>query len=240
MTAPLRHKTGPNWQHPDASVLEGERLIKSVYEAIRKSPKWEETLFFLTYDENGGFYDHVPPPSKGVPAPGGQGCVDCDDGYAFDSLGVRVPTIAISPWIAKGHVESDGVGPSDTSVYESTSLMATVNELLDVKALPLGERMAWASTFTHLITDTYRDDCITDLPELPEPVHNIAEIQRGKAINEHMLASLLMFCNLNYPQEFQAGSLCPAAVAADAAKSQGDASDWMEREQKAFFSKIQK
>jgi phospholipase C len=54
----------PSWQHPDASVLEGEKLIKQVYEAIRSSPVWEETLFIITYDEHGGFYDHVNPPGK--------------------------------------------------------------------------------------------------------------------------------------------------------------------------------
>lgn len=59
----------PTWQHPDASVLEGERLIKKIYEAIRAGPKWDETLFIITYDEHGGFYDHVVPPFEGVPAP---------------------------------------------------------------------------------------------------------------------------------------------------------------------------
>jgi phospholipase C len=48
----------PTWQHPDASVMEGERLIKNVYEALRASPMWSETAFIITYDEHGGFYDH--------------------------------------------------------------------------------------------------------------------------------------------------------------------------------------
>ena len=45
-----------NHQHPVASVLEGERLMKNVYEALRNGPKWNSTLFVLTYDEHGGFY----------------------------------------------------------------------------------------------------------------------------------------------------------------------------------------
>lgn len=45
----------PTWQHPDASVMEGERLIKEIYEALRAGPKWEETLFLITYDEHGGY-----------------------------------------------------------------------------------------------------------------------------------------------------------------------------------------
>lgn len=48
----------------------GEKLIKKVYEALRASPQWEETLFLITYDEHGGFYDHVAPPDQGVPGDG--------------------------------------------------------------------------------------------------------------------------------------------------------------------------
>jgi phospholipase C len=50
--------------------LSGEKLIKKVYEALRASPQWEETLFLITYDEHGGFYDHVAPPDQGVPGDG--------------------------------------------------------------------------------------------------------------------------------------------------------------------------
>jgi len=45
--------------------------MKNVYEALRNGPSWNETLFIITYDEHGGFYDHVSPPSEGVPNPDG-------------------------------------------------------------------------------------------------------------------------------------------------------------------------
>jgi phospholipase C len=93
----------PTWQHPDASVLEGERLIKQVYEALRAGPGWGRTLFLVTYDEHGGFYDHVAPPARGVPSPDG---IPAPNGFAFDRLGVRVPTLAISPWIEAGTVRT--------------------------------------------------------------------------------------------------------------------------------------
>ena len=96
----------PTWQHPDASVREGERLIKQVYEAIRAGPKWEETLFLITYDEHGGFYDHVTPPFEGVPVPDSN---IASNGFKFDQLGVRIPTIAISPWIPRGTIVSDAL-----------------------------------------------------------------------------------------------------------------------------------
>ncbi|GAV91803.1 Phosphoesterase domain-containing protein, partial [Cephalotus follicularis] len=87
--------------HPSHDISEGQNLVKEVYEALRASPQWKEILFLVVYDEHGGFYDHVPPPKIGVPSP--------DDiigpapyNYKFDSLGVRVPAILISPWIERG------------------------------------------------------------------------------------------------------------------------------------------
>jgi phospholipase C len=44
--------------------------LQDIYEALRASPAWKDTLFVITYDEHGGFFDHVPPPSEGVPPPG--------------------------------------------------------------------------------------------------------------------------------------------------------------------------
>jgi phospholipase C len=138
-----------DWQHPDASVLEGERLLKQVYEALRAGPKWEETLFLITYDEHGGFYDHVAPPNKGIP---GNGDV-ASNGFKFDQLGVRVPTIAISPWIKKGSVVHDalkGEKPTATSQFDHTSILATVNKILGLDTegvAPLTDRMGWANTF---------------------------------------------------------------------------------------------
>lgn len=49
-------------QHPDHSVIEGEAYMKELYEHIRASKTWNETLFIITYDEHGGFFDHFPPP----------------------------------------------------------------------------------------------------------------------------------------------------------------------------------
>ena len=45
--------------------------MKNVYEALRNGPRWNKTLLLITYDEHGGFYDHVPPPQVGVPNPDG-------------------------------------------------------------------------------------------------------------------------------------------------------------------------
>ncbi len=77
----------------------GELLIKRLYNAVRNSPQWNQTLFIITFDEHGGFYDHVPPPMN-VPNPDGLYATD-PVLFRFDRLGVRVPTLMVSPWINK-------------------------------------------------------------------------------------------------------------------------------------------
>jgi phospholipase C len=85
----------------------GERFLASIVHALMRAPTWHRTALFLTYDEHGGYYDHVPPPravkpdniapiqSPGEPplSPGG-----------FNRYGFRVPTMVISPWARPGYV----------------------------------------------------------------------------------------------------------------------------------------
>lgn len=87
--------------HPSHDVSNGQRLVKEVYEALRSSPQWNESLLIVTYDEHGGFYDHVQTPCVGVPSPDGIKGPE-PSFFEFDRLGVRIPTIMVSPWIKKG------------------------------------------------------------------------------------------------------------------------------------------
>ncbi|KAG5629020.1 hypothetical protein H5410_000737 [Solanum commersonii] len=114
-----------NDDHPSHDVYQGQMFVKEVYETLRASPQWNQTLFVITYDEHGGFFDHVPTPVTGVPSPDGIVGPDPFD-FKFDRLGVRVPTIMISPWIEKGTVVHGPNGsPFPTSEYEHSSIPAT-------------------------------------------------------------------------------------------------------------------
>jgi len=96
-----------NDNHPgNADLRNGEVLLKRIYETLRNSPSWGTSLLIITYDENGGYYDHVPPP-KDVPNPDGK--VSTDPPFDFTRLGVRVPTIMVSPWIDRGVVVQMGL-----------------------------------------------------------------------------------------------------------------------------------
>ena len=54
---------GANDDHPDHDITLGQALIASIYEALAQSPQWKSSLLVITYDEHGGFFDHVPPPT---------------------------------------------------------------------------------------------------------------------------------------------------------------------------------
>ena len=150
--------------HPPSTITDGEAFIKSVYESLRASPNWNDTLFLLTFDEHGGFADHVPPPVN-VPAgdiltysekaPDGKNIT-----FDFKRLGIRVPTLLISPWVGKGVVEHKGRNAGGE--YTHTSLAAWMAKLWGLDNLT--PRTAYSATFEHLITDEFRDDTPRTLP----------------------------------------------------------------------------
>ncbi|KAM7512244.1 hypothetical protein LguiB_011119 [Lonicera macranthoides] len=154
-----------NDDHPSHDVFEGQKLVKEVYEALRASPQWNEILFIITYDEHGGFYDHVPTPVTAVPSPDGIMGPEPYN-FQFDRLGVRVPAIFISPWIERKTVLHGASGPYPTSEYEHSSIPATVKKIFNLPHF-LTKRDAWAATFEGIIVTrkTPRTDCPVTLPE---------------------------------------------------------------------------
>ncbi|KAA8544625.1 hypothetical protein F0562_022637 [Nyssa sinensis] len=157
-----------NDDHPSHDVYQGQMFVKEVYETLRAGPQWNETLLVITYDEHGGFYDHVATPVSGVPSP--DGIVGPEPFlFRFDRLGVRVPTIMVSPWIEKGIVVHGPKGsPFATSEYEHSSIPATVKKIFNLSSPFLTKRDAWAGTFQGILS---RTEPRTDCPEqLPTPV----------------------------------------------------------------------
>jgi len=95
-----------NDDHPPSDVRAGQALVLETYEALVNSPNWEDTVLIVTYDEHGGFYDHVIPP----PVPDG-------DPGKYATLGVRVPALVIGPRVKQGACHQ---------VFDHTSLIATI------------------------------------------------------------------------------------------------------------------
>ena len=99
-------------QHPgDADLLAGDRHIAEVIARIRASTLWAKTAIIVTYDENGGFWDHVAPPKGDRWGPG-----------------TRIPTIIVSPWAKKGYV--------DSTPYDTTSILKFITRRFGLEPLP--------------------------------------------------------------------------------------------------------
>ncbi len=97
-------------EHPDASPAAGEWFTARLIAALTANPKvWAKTVFILNYDENDGFFDHVPPPVPAVGSAAGKSTVSTK-GEDFHGepvgLGPRVPMIVVSPWTKGGFVNS--------------------------------------------------------------------------------------------------------------------------------------
>ena len=116
---------GANDDHPDHDITLGQALIASIYAALAQSPQWNRCLFIITYDEHGGFYDHVPPPET------------VDELEEFKQLGFRVPSVIIGPYVRRGCVESTqlehvSVIKTLTVRWDLPSLNARVDATADV------------------------------------------------------------------------------------------------------------
>lgn len=138
---------GANDDHPDHHVHLGQALIASVYEALAQSPQWGRCLFILTYDEHGGFFDHVTPPA----AP--------DEESDFQQLGFRVPTIVAGPFVRRGCAVS--------TVFDHTSILKTIAVRWGLPNLT--ERMAAANDMSSCIDPATlgRPNPPVQLPEVP-------------------------------------------------------------------------
>lgn len=125
-----------NSQHPPNSIELGEALIKTVYEALRNSLIWGESMLIVTYDEHGGFFDHVtPPPAKRIPA--GSPPKDIEGisyGFMFDQYGLRVPAIVISPLCPQNLI--------DHRQFEHSSIPATIEQLFNLRPLTVRDSNA--------------------------------------------------------------------------------------------------
>jgi phospholipase C len=105
--------------HPPHSLGLGEALVASIVRAVQESPQWKRSLIIVTFDEYGGFYDHVIPPTTVDPRP------------EFRQLGFRVPSILIGPHVRRGEIVS--------TTFEHVSIAATLRARFGIESL--GPRM---------------------------------------------------------------------------------------------------
>jgi phospholipase C len=131
---------------PPSDIAAGQHFVGRVVDAVIHGPLWNKTLLIITYDEHGGFFDHVNPP-KAI-------AVSAD----IDSYGVRVPAFVVSPWVDRGKV-------SDI-VFDHTSIAKTIaRRFMSENPPDMGERMTGANDVSMVLSSTMR----TDTPSIPVP-----------------------------------------------------------------------
>ena len=180
---PRHQQPGSNSQHPNnnraaaaddgsADFTRAEQLVADVYEALRANPDlFAKTVLVLTYDEHGGFFDHVAPPETVAPsrhAPRPTRTMRLvswfleRDPHSFDftRLGLRVPALLISPWADAGAV--------DDTLYDHTSVARTLRSLFAPSSAPLSEREEQAHSFLPTLRRRDRPRPPEDLPDLSD------------------------------------------------------------------------
>jgi phospholipase C len=97
-------------EHPPIDIHFGQTEMRSIISALIESSSWSSSVFFLTYDEGGGFFDHVPPPQV--------------DDYG---LGMRVPMLVVSPWARRGYISGQ--------LYEHASMLKFIERRFSLPTL---------------------------------------------------------------------------------------------------------
>jgi phospholipase C len=206
-----RYDTGNNYldgnsMHPLNDIRKGEALVKRIYEGLRNSEYWIDTMLVVTFDEHGGFYDHQSPPAT---TPPGDEVKYANPLYSFefDRLGVRVPAIVVSAYTSKGTII--GFNPNDPStVFDHSSVLATVEKLFGLK--PLTKRDASANTLEIAINQANPRLSPADaLVNLPKPAGDVAvttpadpnqvfaaDPRAPLSVNQRAMAALALACEL--------------------------------------------
>jgi len=158
-----------NDDHPPSDVSLGQALVLKIYDALASSRLWKKTLFVITYDEHGGFFDHVPPP---LDPPD-------DDPKTFNRYGVRVPAIVVSPFVGRRSFSHE--------VFDHTSIIKTIllrfarqgNTIPD-----MGKRVTNAQHLGVLLTEGAARPAET--PELYRPLAAKIDANRKDATHEQL------------------------------------------------------
>jgi phospholipase C len=150
-------------EHPNSSPAAGEWFTSQVLDTLTSNPEvWSKTVVFLVYDENGGFFDHVVPPTPPPGTPGEEltsSAAHVEGGGVAGpiGLGFRVPMTVISPWSRGGYVNSE--------TFDHTSLLRFLEARFDVKVPNL---TTWRRSVVGDLTSTLGFSSPNDgSPQLP-------------------------------------------------------------------------
>src|SRR5206468_1777219 len=178
---PAMHHAPQNDDHPVADMLDGQHFLKDIYDALRSNEAlWLKTLLIISYDEHGGFYDHVVPPIAEVRSlptltgsTGSLAAVSSFKGAMMIPYGLRVPAFVVSPWVPPGK------GPDIT--LDHCSILKTILARFCGRQKPfLSDRVNASHTFDSFLTqaeprlrEVPASPTLPSLPDRGPPHHRI-------------------------------------------------------------------
>lgn len=153
--------SGPS-EHPPSSVLSGQRFVRTLIQRLMQSEYWEKAAFIWTYDDWGGWYDHVPPPK-----------VD-EYGYGF-----RVPALLVSAYAKQGHI--------DSTLMDYTSILKFVTDNWELESLASRDTQANSIISAFDFNSPPRQPAFIPIERgqedsLPDPRRDVIYIAYGSAI----------------------------------------------------------
>ena len=158
----LEDQTGTSGSdHPHADIREGDAFLARTFHAVAAGPRWPKTVFIVTYDEWGGFFDHVAPPRAA--APNG---VDPDIVGGKSLLGMRVPAVIASPF-SRGNSDSPRVV---SNAFDHTSILKLIEWRWRLRPLTSRDASADVGNILDALDFGRRNDAVPDLPLPPSPV----------------------------------------------------------------------
>jgi phospholipase C len=144
-----------NDDHPHADIRNGDAFLSKVYRALATGPKWANTVLIITFDEWGGFFEHVAPPR--VISPLNSPDTDLQGGAAL--LGFRVPTVIVSPF-------TKGTNVVDSNLYDHTAALKLIEWQFGLPPLTLRDASTAINNPAANFNFTSPD---TSIPDLPDP-----------------------------------------------------------------------
>jgi phospholipase C len=169
---------GGNDDHPPSDVRNGQNLVARVYASlVSNAEAWKKTLLLVTYDEHGGFFDHVPPPLRPNRAPLGK--------PSFHRLGLRVPALVVSPWAPRGAIHKGEL--------DHASILRTILDRFwpEGETPGMGERVSTAASLAPLLTEAAPRADAPSIAPIPIPPPLGGEVPEHEASDiEPLLVNL--------------------------------------------------
>ena len=177
-----------NDDHPFADIRNGQAFMNEVYAAVTRGPAWASTVFVINYDEWGGFFDHVPPPTAPIPD------ADLAAGNGDGLLGFRTPCLVISPFARREFVA--------TQTLDHTSILKMIEWRWGLDALTV--RDDTATNFAEVLDFSAPPQRVPQFNVPTGPFGSLCSRGLGTSTEEEWLPLLRMAADFGWPVDVSA------------------------------------